>query len=672
MNKEINEIELKKILKSFFSQAKRAKEQKTTKDTSTTEISNKIYKGMIIEASFGQGRTADIPWITFLQEPFTTSNGVYPYIGADIKNGEIKSYIGFSVKNTVQISTQANEEINKINNQTYHETISDFNNISNEILDKLINYLNKIISEFQNIFLKINDSSRNNEDDNLLFKSLNKILYGPPGTGKTYQTINKALEIILEQEPNPDIKGLLAKEIHTKEDREQLRRYFDYYKKQGQIEFITFHQSYGYEEFIEGIKAATNSKEEIVYVKEDGLFKKIAQRALCSQILITQENIKTLDFDEIYKDLIDKIEKKEINRLKTKTQEEIEIVDISINDNITFKHFDGIKKYLVSKERLKKLFEHFDTKEKFQAISNINDEFRAVIGGCNSSGYWAVLNYVHDHHIETILESIDIENMTVEDQKELIKNFLQTPAKERKVKDSIKNYILIIDEINRGNISKIFGELITLIEPSKRVGQASNVENFFVKLPFTGDLFGIPLNLYIIGTMNTADRSIAQIDTALRRRFEFIEMLPKVDLLKDDNNLPIEIGENNEIIDVQKILQAMNERIEYIYDREHQIGHSYFMPLKDKSSKDTPKGKLDEIFCVNIIPLLAEYFYGDWADIKFVLNDYTDTPFITVKTENDLIFASAHSKRKKNTIYNVSGKEFNVKAYQNIYALKKI
>ena len=177
-------------------------------------------------------------------------------------------------------------------------------------------------------------------------------------------------------------------------------------------------------------------------------------------------------------------------------------------------------------------------------------------------------------------------------------------------KKNQKNYILIIDEINRGNISKIFGELITLIEPSKRIGATEEIK---VKLPNNGELFGVPQNLYIIGTMNTADRSIAQIDTALRRRFEFVEMLPKPELLVDKNKNPIIIDG----INVQKILEAINERIEYIHDREHTIGHSYFMPLKDEPTK----AKLDEIFRVNIIPLLTEYFYSDWQDLRFVLNN---------------------------------------------------
>ena len=206
-----------------------------------------------------------------------------------------------------------------------------------------------------------------------------------------------------------------------------------------------------------------------------------------------------------------------------------------------------------------------------------------------------------------------------------------------KQKDIDRNYILIIDEINRGNISKIFGELITLIEPSKRIDEDEEIR---LKLPNSGDSFGVPSNLYIIGTMNTADRSIAQIDTALRRRFVFEEMMPKPYLLRHENN-PLIVAVDGKKIEVQKILEAINERIEYIYDREHTIGHSYFMPLMKTPTKE----KLDEIFRVNIIPLLAEYFYGDWEDIRFVLNN----DFVTEKTKSQYI--KDNSSRELNKVY---------------------
>ncbi|WP_287025818.1 AAA family ATPase [Vibrio sp.] len=379
--------------------------------------------------------------------------------------------------------------------------------------------------------------------------SLNKILYGPPGTGKTYHTIEAAVKAA---EPN-----------FTWETREELKKEYQSLVEKNRVRFVTFHQSYGYEEFVEGLKASTNESEQITYAVEDGIFKSIVSDA--TKFRINKDIKEDKDFDSLWDKFLEQFTDEESGvRIKTKRTTFI-VTDISSN-TIHFEKSQGDSVHSLSIKTLKAIF----------------DGERVMKGGLNPY-YSGFVNYL----------------------KEL-------SNKSKLVKTERKNFVLVVDEINRGNISKIFGELITLIEPSKRKGEDEALE---LTLPYSSEIFSVPNNLHIIGTMNTADRSLAMMDTALRRRFDFVEMMPKPELLTD-------VIVNG--IDLKELLIKLNERIAILYDREHTLGHAFFMPVKvlySNGKENLAFKELQTVFKNKIIPLLEEYFFEDWSKIRLVLGD---------------------------------------------------
>ena len=217
-------------------------------------------------------------------------------------------------------------------------------------------------------------------------------------------------------------------------------------------------------------------------------------------------------------------------------------------------------------------------------------------------GRAAVVTFHQNYAYEDFIEGI--RPVLTEDQRELHYTLHEGVFKEiagRARGDGDRRYVLIIDEINRGNIAKVFGELITLIEPSKRLGEEDELR---VTLPYSKERFGVPANLYLIGTMNSADRGIALLDAALRRRFEFYERMP------DAGKVTWKV----EGVNGGELLQAINRRIVENLDREHQIGHTYLMKVDGLDA-------LARVFRTQIIPLLQEYFYDDWEKMRKVLND---------------------------------------------------
>ena len=257
-------------------------------------------------------------------------------------------------------------------------------------------------------------------------------------------------------------------------------------------------------------------------------------------------------------------------------------------------------------------------------------------------------NFTYEDFIEGIRPVLDDEDRDIE--YELHKGVFRKIADQAR-ENREQNYVLIIDEINRGNIAKIFSELITLIEPSKRIG--SKKDEITVTLPYSQDSFGVPENLYIIGTMNTADRSIAPLDTALRRRFEFVEMMPEP--------YHASISTDIEGVNCQKLLDEMNKRIHFLLDREHQIGHTYFMDVDDMES-------LSATFKNKIIPLLQEYFYDNWEKIDLVLNC---NGFIDKTSIDSNLFKNSELIDEERKIYELLAKDDakwkDPKSYQAIY-----
>ncbi|STP11084.1 endonuclease [Helicobacter cinaedi] len=462
---------------------------------------------------------------------------------------------------------------------------------------------------------------------------LNQILYGPPGTGKTYHTIDKALEILGYVEWNESEKKFelneraleklkdLPFDIGTMSERDKKKALFDKFMEQGQIGFVTFHQSYGYEDFVEGIRPRLSSEndesqvsEKMEYEIRDGIFKEMCKNAqsFIKQIENKGIDIEITDTTKVWKmSLGDKGvgEAEPLQQYCFKNNEiRIGFDDKELHEQRSVKNFYKMKPndivcVLHSNKEISLIGIVLDKVEKDEGVllPNWNTKyfkrFRKV--------KW--LNTLDDKFdIYALNENTKLTQQTTYEltriKPEQILKYIKEYLKFTTIEDNTqKPFILIIDEINRGNISKILGELITLLEPSKRKGEKEALE---VKLPYSKEPFSVPNNLYIIGTMNTADRSIALLDTALRRRFEFIEMIPDFSKLSADCD-----G-----VDLQKLLKVMNNRIEFLLDRERTIGHAFFIDVKNLSD-------LKAVFNNKILPLLQEYFYDDYAKINAVLND---------------------------------------------------
>jgi hypothetical protein len=453
--------------------------------------------------------------------------------------------------------------------------------------------------------------------------ALNQILYGPPGTGKTYNTINQALAILAPE--------LLAQHPGTDPDsRRSLKDAFDQFVAADRIRFVTFHQSFSYEDFVEGIRADNNEETgQLEYPIEPGVFKRICDDARTAPV----SDMGVRANAAVWKISIDGTG---VTDTKTYCLDHGEarigwgntgdLREDSYEQSSYYQSLGGGSKgtlaYFAESIAVGDILLCIHSAEQIGSIGVVTSDYRyeeQVPAGIHD-------DYQHVRSVRWLYRDIKLSVLPINAGRQFtlktvyaldritwgdLHSYLRqndvepvTPIKAtRRVDDP---YVLIIDEINRGNVSRIFGELITLIEPSKREGAD---EALSVKLPYSKKSFSVPKNVYLIGTMNTADRSLAGLDIALRRRFVFREMPPRPDLLS---------GVTVAGVDIERLLKVMNERIEVLLDRDHCIGHAYFMKLKDKPSLAV----LSAIFRDQILPLLQEYFFEDWQRIQWVLNDH--------------------------------------------------
>ena len=458
--------------------------------------------------------------------------------------------------------------------------------------------------------------------------SMNIIFYGPPGTGKTYQTAAEAVKLCGEDVP---------------ENRPELMQIYRHLLAAGRIEFVTFHQAMSYEDFVEGRQPMTGSddREETGTVgfrleTIPGVFRRVAKRAEISKGLLSGTSAISVDRQQIFKMSIGRANAEEDAHYFEEAIENgyalLGWEDIDWSDDKFGDAREIFAECLNEGKNIDQLtpqsgaVRHTDQFRNRLKIGDIiivskgNGLFRAIgeVAGEYEFHPRPEGDYAHRRAVKWLWKDTDgvpvqeiyRRNFTQPTIYRLDKESLILPALERYINSGQDNepsapqqFVLIIDEINRANISKVFGELITLLEPDKRLGKMNALK---VRLPYSGDEFGVPANLHILGTMNTADRSIALLDTALRRRFTFREMMPNPSVL---TNAAERSG-----IDLPKLLMTVNERIEYLYDREHQIGHAYFSACNNRDD-------VDAVMRHKVIPLLAEYFFEDWAKIALVLGD---------------------------------------------------
>lgn len=426
-------------------------------------------------------------------------------------------------------------------------------------------YVNELEGLFDNNYMNSDSQmSMYQEYIDLLLETRNLVLTGAPGTGKTY----------------------LAKEIAKAMDAE--------------CDFVQFHPSYDYTDFVEGLRPVQKASGEVGFERKDGVFKEFCKKALRNW----EDSNKTADeiseeksFEDRYNELIDRIEDGELNEFKLRTEDKkLEIVKVSDLNNIILRApaTESERTYTVSYNRIAKLAKVFPSITSLNRISNISHEIRAAIGGCNASAYWAVLREIYKQK-ESKYKGHFGRNV------DYIDDFALAPPDNRSTLVKRKKYVFIIDEINRGEISKIFGELFFSVDPGYR-GVKGRVKTQYQNLIDEDDVFYdgfyVPENVYILATMNDIDRSVESMDFAMRRRFTWKEVTPS-DTASMLNTLPCSA-------DAKATMLRLNNAIEETegLGASYMVGPSYFLKLRDNG------GDFGKLWRMNIEPLLKEYLRG--------------------------------------------------------------
>jgi hypothetical protein len=530
---------------------------------------------------------------------------------------------------------------------------------------------------------------------------LNQILFGPPGTGKTYATAAWALALI-ENKPFAEI------EARYRHDQRTLQRVLEMYKSRKQVRFVTFHQSFSYEDFVEGIKPNLNGEGEVSYKVDPGVFRLIADDATQDWLRSTAApgvvlEVDKLPFPLVYEayiaDLLSRLAASSDGTVSIPTVGNYSAIVTAVSPLgvISVRHSTGPIQYNIKP---------FWTDAVYQRYAQASDivpmnKKMLEIGGPNATLQWAIFN--------------DLKTYETAHRQELEAQIVNEEVTEV-ISDTASNYVLIIDEINRGNVASIFGELITLLEDDKRTGTDNALS---ITLPYSKDTrppFSVPPNLFVLGTMNTADRSVEALDTALRRRFSFVEMSPKPKLLSPAQMIfrfrykasfteqpwqePAYVKAERQLFDLlgcptlggeamqkslwqalnsesteqqiedafapvyfsgvnlEKLLATLNQRLEYLLGRDYCLGHAWLMGV----------GSLDGLraaFRNKVIPQLQDFFPGNWGRIGQILG----SRFVVEQqvATSPLLEFGEEEEPEGRTLYAIRAVDWTIEDFRSIY-----